>query len=166
MTEEFALGRFLARWSGQLRHDLSASESATLSLPSLLALAEAEDRARWEALAFGYADPHGASWLRTSIAARYRGLAPDHISCSAGAQEGLACVARALLAPGDHAIVVLPIYQPSERAVTALCAASGVVLEEHRGHWRLDPDRIAAAISTRDQANPHECAEQPDGCWT
>jgi aspartate/methionine/tyrosine aminotransferase len=111
-----------------------------------MALAEAEDRARWEALAFGYADPHGAPWLRAAIAARYRVLSPDHVSCSAGAQEGLACVARALLAPGDHAIIVLPIYQPSERAVTALCAASGVVLELLRGRWHLDPDRIAAAI--------------------
>jgi aspartate/methionine/tyrosine aminotransferase len=146
VTEEFALGGFLARWSGHVRHDLSASESATLSLPSLLALAEAEDRARWDGLAFGYADPHGAAWLRTAIAARYRRLGPDHVSCSAGAQEGLACVARALLAPGDHAIVVLPIYQPSERAVTALCAASGVVLEARRARWHLDPDRIAAAI--------------------
>ncbi len=144
MNEEFALGSFLARWSGHVRHDLSASESATLSLPSLLALAEAEDRARWEALAFGYADPHGAAWLRAAIATRYRRLEPAHVSCSAGAQEGLACVVRALLAPGDHAIVVLPIYQPSERAVTALCAASG------------DP--------ARDPADPDECAEQPDRC--
>jgi aspartate/methionine/tyrosine aminotransferase len=146
VTEAFALGGFLARWTGQVRHDLSASESATLSLPALMALAEAEDRARWEALTFGYADPHGAPWLRAAIAARYRELSPDHVSCSAGAQEGLACVARALLAPGDHAIVVLPIYQPSERAVTALCAASGVVLDGQRGRWHLDADRVAAAI--------------------
>jgi aspartate/methionine/tyrosine aminotransferase len=146
MTEDFALGSFLARWGRLARHDLSASESATLALPALLAMAEPEDRARWDALAFGYADPHGAPWLRVAIAARHRALSPDDVSCCAGAQEGLACVAHALLGPGDHAIVVLPIYQPSERAVTALAAASGVMLEVRSGRWHLDPERIAAAI--------------------
>jgi len=54
-------------------------------------------------------------------------------------------VMRALLVPGDHAVVVVPIYEPSERAVTSICAATGVPLEE-RGAWCLDVDRVASAL--------------------
>ena len=144
-TEAFALGSFLARWSGAVVYDLSASESATLKLSALLAMAQPDDEARWRGLDLDYPHPRGASWLRAEIATRYRGLDPDHIVCCAGAQEGLACVARAILDPGDHAIVVLPIYQPSERAVTSICAATGIALQD-RGTWRLDIDSLAASV--------------------
>ena len=146
MSNGFALGSFLARWSHRVRHDLSASECATRSLTDLLAMAGEADRRRWAALDFGYATPHGAGWLRHEIARRHDGIGADDVLCCAGAQEAVACVMRALLAPDDHAIVVVPIYQPCERAVTAICPASGVALEERQGIWRLDLDRVAAAI--------------------
>ncbi len=146
MREGFALGAFLGRWHGWVRHDLSASVSETMLLPDLLAMAAAEDIERWLGLGLGYAEPHGAPWLRAAIAARYEGVAADDVSCCAGAQESLACLMRALLTPDDHAIVVLPIYQPSERVVTAICAATGVTLTEADGGWQLDLDRIAAAL--------------------
>jgi aspartate/methionine/tyrosine aminotransferase len=145
MSEIFALGGFLARWSGLARHDLSASESATLSLSSLLAMGDLDDRRRWRDLSLGYADPIGAPWLRAQIARRYGDLGPDDVLCSAGAQEALACLLRALLTPSDHAVVVIPIYQPSEQAVTSLCAATGVPLD-YGGGWHLDIAQIAAAI--------------------
>jgi aspartate/methionine/tyrosine aminotransferase len=142
----FALGAFLARWHGSVRHDMSVSTSETMTLPDLLAMAEAEDIERWRRLGLGYAEPHGAPWLRAAIAARHQGVTADDVSCCAGAQESLACTLRALLTPDDHAIIVLPIYQPSERAVTAMCAATGVPLTECDGGWQLDLDRIAAAL--------------------
>ena len=150
MSEVFALGGFLARWSGLARHDLSASESAPLSLPDLLAMGDLDDRRRWRDLSLGYADPNGAPWLRAEIARRYGNLGPDDVLCCAGAQEALACLSRALLTPSDHAVVVVPIYQPSEQAVTSICAATGVPLD-HAGGWHLDIARVAAAIrpSTR-----------------
>jgi aspartate/methionine/tyrosine aminotransferase len=40
--------------------------------------------------------------------------------------------------------VVLPLYQPSEEAVTGICAATGVPLDG--SNWELDVDRVAAAI--------------------
>jgi aspartate/methionine/tyrosine aminotransferase len=146
VTAEFALGSFLARWHSWVRYDLSASVSETTTLPDLLAMAEDEDTERWLGLGLGYAEPHGAPWLRAAIAARYQGVTAEDVSCCAGAQESLACVIRALVTPDDHAIVVLPIYQPSECAVTAICAATGVSLAACAGSWRLDLDRIAAAL--------------------
>ena len=142
--DSFALAAFLARWSPSARHDLSASDSQTLPVQALLRLADAEDRRRWKGLSLSYADPRGAPWLRTAVAARHASLSADDVMCCAGAQEAVACVARALLTPDDHAVVVLPIYQPSEQAVTALCPATGVVLEGR--DWHLDLDRVAAAL--------------------
>ncbi len=145
MIDRFALGSFIARAAPRIRHDLSASESASIGLADLLALAEPEDMARWQGLGLGYAAPNGAPWLRETIATGYPGLAGDNVLCCAGAQEGLTCLAQALLGPGDHAIIVVPIYQPSEIAVTRLCRTTGVALREYDG-WQLDLDEIAAAI--------------------
>ena len=145
MSESFALAAFLARWSAGIRHDLAASDSETLPLSALLALADAEDQRRWDALDLGYADPRGAPWLREAIARRHAGLTADDVLCCAGAQEAAACLMGALLTPDDHAVVVLPLYQPSEQAVTARCAATGVPLADD-GAWTLDLDRLAAAL--------------------
>lgn len=145
MTEPFALAAFLSRWVPTVRHDLASSDSQTLTLPELLDLAKPEDLHRWETLGFGYLDPRGAPWLRATIADRYRGLGSDDVLCCAGAQEALACVVGSLLTPRDHAVVVLPIYQPSEEAVTARCAATGILLREDEG-WRLDIDSISEAL--------------------
>ncbi len=145
MSEPFALAAFLARWSAGIRHDLAASDSETLPLAALLALADAEDQRRWAALDLGYADPRGAPWLREAVARRHAGLAADDVLCCAGAQEAASCVLRALLTPDDHAVVVLPLYQPSEQAVTARCAATGISLADD-GAWTLDLDRVAAAL--------------------
>ncbi|WP_428486176.1 pyridoxal phosphate-dependent aminotransferase [Rhodopila sp.] len=144
MSETFHIGAFLARWHDAARHDLSASHSETLSLSALLALATPQERANWEQLPLGYASPHGGLALRALIAARHDGLQADDVICCAGAQEAMACVARALLAPGDHAVVVLPIYQPLEWAVTDRVGATGVRLEPES--FRLDVARVAAAM--------------------
>ena len=143
--ETFAFGNFLARWGSLARYDLSGSESAALTLTALLSMAEEDDLRRWQNLGLGYDDPRGAFWLRAEIAARHQGLEGDDVLCCAGAQEALTCVMQALLTRDDHAIVVVPIYQPSERAVTSICAATCVVLED-RGNWRLDIGKIAAAV--------------------
>lgn len=144
-TEPFALAAFLARWTACARQDLAASDSQTLPLATLLRLAGAEDLRRWQNVGLGYSDPRGAAFLRGAIAARYVGLGPDDVLACAGAQEAVTCILHALLGPDDHAIVVVPIYQPSELAVTGLCAASGVALDPERD-WRLDLDRLAAQI--------------------
>ena len=145
LFRDFALARFLGTFSGHARHDLSASESATLTLSFLLEMADSDDQHRWQTLDFGYADPHGAPWLRNAIANRYQNLDTSNVLCCAGAQEGLTCVMRALLASGDHAIVVVPIYQPSEQAVTSICETTGVALRD-QDDWQLDLDAVAAAI--------------------
>ena len=132
-------------WPDDVRYDLASSDSETLSLASLLALARADDLERWEGLGLGYTEPRGERRLREAIARRHVSMNRDAVVVCAGAQEALTCVAHALLAPDDHAVVVLPIYRPSERAVTRICETTGVPLADEAG-WRLDVDRVAAAL--------------------
>ena len=146
-TTAFAMADYLDRWSRAARHDLAASDSETLTLAELLAMARPDDLERWHSLGFAYTQPYGAPWLRAAIAARHARLEAADVLCCAGAQEALSCIAAALLSPGDHAVIVLPIYQPSERAITSLCDATGVVLTaQGGGGWGLDPHAIEAAI--------------------
>ncbi len=144
-AEPFALAAYLATWAGSAHQDLAASDSQTVPLATLLRFAGDEDLRRWQEIGLGYADPRGAPWLRAAIAARHPGLAAEDVLACNGAQEALTCVLRTLLGPDDHAVVVVPVYQPSELAVTGLCAASGVPLDPDRG-WRLDLDRLAGAL--------------------
>lgn len=144
-ARSFALAAYLDRWSTCLHHDLAASDSEPVPLAALLRLAGPEDRLRWEKADLGYADPRGAPWLRAAVAARYGRLGRDDVLVSAGAQEAVACVLSALLGPDDHAVVVVPIYQPSELVVTRLCAADGVALDPAQD-WSLDLDRLAATL--------------------
>lgn len=141
----FPLATFLARWADCAIQDLAASDSQTLPLATLLRHAGADDLRRWDSVGLGYPDPRGAPWLRDAIATRYDGLDARGVLACNGAQEAIACILRASLGPDDHAIVVVPIYGPSELAVTGLCAATGVPLDPGRG-WSLDLDRVSAAL--------------------
>ncbi len=147
---DLELATYMARVHDRTTHHLSASECETMPLGALLAMADAEDAARWAKLTLGYTDPVGAPWLRAAAAAGYASLGEDAIVCFAGAQEALYAAMHALLAPGDHAIVVLPSYQSIETIAMGLCDATGVALDPEDG-WSLDIGAVAAAIrpSTR-----------------
>lgn len=142
---DFALEVYFSRWQAAARHHLTASDSETLTLAELLALAPAEDRERWENLPLGYTDPRGSARLRRAIAAGYAQASPEMVLCFAGAQEAIHTAMRALLEPGDHAIVVLPNYQSIETIPAALCALTALALDPARG-WTLDISAVAAAI--------------------
>jgi aspartate/methionine/tyrosine aminotransferase len=144
-ARDYPLGAFLERWYPVTRHELAASESETWQVAELLQMARPEDLARWDGLSLGYTDPCGAGWLRHSIAESYAGIGLDQVIAFAGAQEALAMALQALVGPGDHAIMVLPAYQPSERALTALCETTGLALDPSRG-WALDLDRLERTI--------------------
>ncbi len=139
------LSTLLARLHGRTAHHLSASECETMAVADLLALADAEDAARWQGLRLSYTDPLGAPWLRDTIAGQYRGVGPDGLVCFAGAQEGLYAVLHALLQPGGHAVVVVPGYQSVETLALGLAGVTGVALDAADG-WSLDVGKVAAAI--------------------
>jgi aspartate/methionine/tyrosine aminotransferase len=144
-ARELELASHLSRWHAAAPHHLSASECATMPLAELLALADPADAARWDGLTLGYTDPNGADWLRAAIAGGYAAVTAGDAICFAGAQEALYATLHAILAPGDHAIVVLPSYQSMETLCLGLCDVSGVALDAADG-WSLDIDAVAAAV--------------------
>ncbi len=141
---DFALERYFTKWQSAAYHQLAASDSETLSLAELLETADAEDRRRWETLRLDYTEPHGAVWLRETIAAGYQTATADTVRCFAGAQEGMFTAMHALLGAADHAIVVTPNYQSAETIPLGICAVTGVGLDPTRD-WSLDIDAVAAA---------------------
>jgi aspartate/methionine/tyrosine aminotransferase len=141
---DFALERYFSKWQSAAYRQLAASDSETLSLAELLETADPEDRRRWETLRLDYTDPHGAVWLRETIAGSYQTATVDSVRCFAGAQEGIFAAMHALLGTDDHAIVVTPNYQSAETIPLGICAVTGIGLDPTQD-WSLDIDAVAAA---------------------
>jgi aspartate/methionine/tyrosine aminotransferase len=101
-----------------------------------------------------YAPVGGTPALRAAVSAanaRFYGLAYDpetEILVTAGATAALAASFLAFLQPGDEAIILPPCYDSYAPMIEAAgaCAVS-VPLEPPA--WRLDPDRIARAITSK-----------------
>lgn len=143
---DFRLETHFSRWEFNARHHMTASDSQTMAMRDLLALADDEDRAAWESMTLGYTETYGAPELRAAIAATYEGLSAADILCFAGAEEGLYCAMLALLGPDDHAIVTVPNYQSMETLpVTIAGAVTGVPLRPEN-NWRLDIADVRAAL--------------------
>jgi aspartate/methionine/tyrosine aminotransferase len=141
---EFALEAYFTRWQGRARHQLAASESETLSLAELVAMASDEDRRRWETLQLGYTEASGSLCLREAIAEGYDSVTAESVLCFAGAQEGICAAMHALLDAGDHTVVVFPNYQSAETIPVGICAVTGVGLDSESG-WSLDIEAVKAA---------------------
>lgn len=121
------------------------------------------------ALAAGhqYAPLPGVPALRAALArseaARHgRALDPDdEVQVVVGATEGLFAALLALVDPGDEVLVIEPCYD----AYPAMVRLAGgvpvaVAMEpDAAGRWRLDPDRVAAALTPRSRVlivnDPH-----------
>ena len=141
----FALERYFARWEFAVRHVLGASDVEPFSLAEALALADDDCRRRWEGLGLGYTETAGLPALRSEIASLYEPLAADDVLTFAGAEEGVFLAMHALLAAGDHAVVVWPAYQSLFEIARSIGAALTFVPLDPRD-WSLDVDAVAAAM--------------------
>lgn len=144
MLPDFRLERFFARWEFRAKYNLAGSDAESMSVDELLALGPADATAEFRRLRLGYSETWGSPALRQAIAARY-GLDPGQVICFAGAEEGIFCVAHALLEPGDHAVVTVPNYQSTEEIPLSICQVTGLALRESE-HWNIDPDELRAAL--------------------
>jgi aspartate/methionine/tyrosine aminotransferase len=141
----FALEVFFSKWEFTARHHLCASDMQSMTLSELLALADAEDRAAWDALYLGYTETWGSPGLRETIAGTYESVAASEILTFVGAEEGIFAVMHALLGPDDHAITIIPNYQSVESVPLSICETTGVALNPERA-WELDLGRLRDAI--------------------
>lgn len=142
---EFRLETYLGRWEFTARHHMTASDAETLTTGDLLALGGPVALEALLATRLSYTEPYGALDLRAAIAATYDACHTEDIVCFAGAEEGVYCLYRTLLASDDHAIVVTPNYQSAETIPASICAITGIALDEH-DHWTLHIEQVATAV--------------------
>jgi aspartate/methionine/tyrosine aminotransferase len=154
----FALERFFARWEFVATHSLCSSDVEGYPMRDLLALADGETCALWESLSLGYTETQGLPLLRNEIASLYERVDANDVLTFAGAEEAVYVAMRTLLRAGDHIIVTWPGYQSLYQiaqsmgvdvtliALTPAPMGTFRLSQRERGHWRIDPQTIRAAL--------------------
>ena len=110
-----------------------------------------------------YAPSRGLPQLREAIAAHYgrhfaQQLSADHVCVTSGATEALGAMIFATVQPGDEVIIFTPAY---DSYAPTIRRAGGVPVEIALDppEWRVDADKLTAAITERTRAivfnNPH-----------
>jgi aspartate/methionine/tyrosine aminotransferase len=146
---DFKLERYFGQWEFSAKILLGSSDPESMRLPELLALADDDDRARWENLWLGYTESEGLPELREAIAVQFTSCEADRILVFSAPEEAIFQVAAATLEPGDHMVGLTPAYQSSYEIPRTIGAEVTLVpLHEVRG-WALDLDELAAAVTSR-----------------
>ncbi|MFM7389527.1 MAG: pyridoxal phosphate-dependent aminotransferase [Vampirovibrionales bacterium] len=145
----FKLEDYLSKYEFTAKYLLCCSDAESLSLAELLSLATPEEQTMWETLSLGYTEPKGLSLLRHTVAKTlYPELDEDNILMFSGAEEGIFCAFHSLLKSNDHAIVLTPCYQSlSEIPQATRASVTNIELSE-KDAWKLDLDKIRAAIQS------------------
>lgn len=143
---EFKLETYLAEREFNAPFNFCASDLETHSMKEIIEMGDEEGVRLWNGLDLRYTEPKGHPLLREEIGKLYGNeIECEQILCFAGAEEGIYCMAQALLGPNDHAIVVTPCYQSLESLPSSICSTTKVHLHYQEG-WELDLGKIEEAI--------------------
>jgi len=113
-----------------------------------------------------YAPSRGLPALREAVAAHYQrhfsqDLAAEHVCVTSGATEALGAAILATVEPGDEVIIFTPAYD-SYAPMIRRAGATPVEVALQPPAWRLDPEALGAAVSSKTSAilfnNPHNPA--------
>jgi N-succinyldiaminopimelate aminotransferase len=113
-----------------------------------------------------YAPSRGLAALREAVAAHYerqfgQQLSADNVCVTSGATEALGAAILATAAPGDEVMIFTPAYDSYAPMIRRGGATPVEVALEPPG-WRIDPERLRAAVTPRTRAilfnNPHNPA--------
>lgn len=160
--QPFGLERWFARHEFTARYNLAASDVEGLGMHALLAMADGETNALWNDLTLGYTESAGLPLLRQEIAA-LDGLDSDDVVVCAGAEEAIFLAMHALLAPGDHAVVVWPAYQSLHEVARSIGASVSLVELRHETGWRLDLAEVQSAMRPATRAVVVNFPHNPTG---
>jgi aminotransferase len=106
--------------------------------------------------------------LRNKLAERYTkelgwSVDPDvHITVTCGVTEGIVVAQQAILDPGDELIVIEPAHE-NFRPAAMMTGARAVPVALEAPAYRLDTDKIAAAITPRTRAIVLNTPHNPTG---
>lgn len=115
-----------------------------------------------------YAVTWGTSGLRRALTDKYRewyGLEVDpdrEITVTCGATEAMAAVMLAAVDPGEEVIVLEPFYE-NYGPDAILCDAAPVFLPLRPPGFRLDPDELRRAVTSRTRAIVINTPNNPSG---
>ncbi len=132
---------------------------------------EALKQAAVEAIRAGenqYSITWGHPLLRQKLAELYTPrlgwqVDPDvHITVTCGVSEALAASMLAVLDPGDQIIIIEPAHE-SFHPCAHFAGAEPVAVPLQRPDYRLDPDRLAAAVNSRTRALVLNTPHNPTG---
>ena len=115
-----------------------------------------------------YAITWGTPALRTALAAKYAewyGLEVDaerELTVTCGATEAMAAVMLAAINPGEEVVILEPFYE-NYGPDAVLCDAAPVFVPLSPPDFRLDPDRLAGAVTKRTRAIVINTPNNPSG---
>ncbi len=140
---------------GTIRYNLSESSVADASLSGLgLTVPD---------LTLLYGEHRGSEALRALIVADHSGLNPADVLITSGAANALFVVATALLAPGDHLVVIRPNYATNLETPRAIGCDITCIDLEFEQEFRLDLGKLEAAITPRTKIVSVTCPHNPSG---
>lgn len=140
---------------GKIRYNLSESSIADQSLGSLgLTIPD---------LTLLYNEHRGSEALRSLVVADAPGVTAADVLITSGAATALFIVSTSLLSAADHLVVVRPNYATNLETPRAIgCHISFIDVTFERG-FRLDLDRLKAAITARTKVISVTCPHNPTG---
>ncbi len=145
----FALERYFGKYEFTAKVLLSSSDCESLSLEELVDRAGPEADRLWRELRLGYTEGAGHALLRAEVAGLYREVRPAGVMVAAP-EEAIFVAMHALLAPGDHVVVVAPAYQSLHELPRAIgCEVTPWTLRLGDGGWGGDIDELENAVTER-----------------
>lgn len=148
--EPFEMERYQSLYEYVVDYDLAESGVHPLTVREVLGGDDAV-RAFLDAR-LGYPQSEGTPALRSTIAALYRGAAPDNVLVTNGSSEAIFVSAWRLLERGDELVLMLPNYaQLWGLAKTWGVKVKPLWLREDRG-WQFDPEELKALVTKKTKA--------------
>jgi aspartate/methionine/tyrosine aminotransferase len=146
---EFKLERYFGKYEFAVQWLLSSSDCESVTVPELVAMADAESRQLWEGLHLGYTESPGHPLLRAAIAEMVQQVGPEQIIVAAP-EELIFIAMHSLLQPDDHIIYTAPAYQSLYEVARSIgCAVTPWYLQANDGDWILDIDQLEGMITQR-----------------
>ncbi|MBP1851504.1 pyridoxal phosphate-dependent aminotransferase [Rhizobium halophytocola] len=152
------------------RDDLIPLWAGEGDLPTPAFIAEAASQALIGGETF-YTWQRGIPELREAISRYYQrhfsvDLPPEHFYVTGSGMQAIALSVQAMTDPGDEMIFLSPVWPNIVSAIELSGAVARTVpLEFRDGAWRLDIDRLAAAITPKTKAMFINSPSNPTG-WT
>jgi len=139
----------------KIRYNLSESSIADQSL-STLGLSVPD-------LTLLYSEHRGGEALRSLVVAGHHNLSAADVLVTSGAATALFIVATALLKSSDHLVVVRPNYATNLETPRAIGTGMTCIALSFEDEFRLDFDRLAAAITPQTRIISVTCPHNPTG---